>query len=81
MTKVQLISNWKQFYKFYSFWVSVVIAVLPDLVNLAIEHGVITSDQIPGWFSYSMKVMTFIWLAARLIKQKSLEMPQPTQES
>lgn len=72
MTKVELIDGWKNAYRFYSFWASVIIAVMPDLLNLAISHEIIKAEEIPQWFSYTLKVSTFGWMAARLIKQEGL---------
>lgn len=72
MTKIKLIEGWGQFYKFYSFWMSVIVAVAPDLLNLAIKQEILTVEQIPEWFSYTLKMLTFCWMAARLVKQQSL---------
>lgn len=73
MTKIKLIENWRSAWRMYSFWMSVLVAVSPNLLNLAIEHEIITLETIPGWFSSTLKVMTFTWMALRLIQQESLK--------
>jgi len=73
MTKIELIDGWRQAWRFYTFWMSVIVAVTPDLLNLAIQHEVLKVEEVPAWFSYTLKMLTFTWMAARLIKQKSLE--------
>ena len=73
MTKIELIDGWKKAYRLYTFWMSVIIAVMPDILNLAIRYELITADEIPTWFSQTLKLATVAWMAARLVKQKSLE--------
>jgi hypothetical protein len=77
--KIELIDQWRSAWRLYTFWMSVIVAVMPDLLNLAISHGIITVDEVPGWFSYTLKCMTFAWMAARLIKQESLKQASQTQ--
>ncbi len=70
--KIELIPEWRNFIKMYSVWIGAFIAVLPDLLNLAIQMEVITLAQIPPYFSWTVKTLVFAQIAARLIKQEAL---------
>lgn len=69
---MQLIDEAKQFYKLYSVWFFAFIAVIPDLFNLAIAHGILTGEDAPAQLSYTIKLIAFLGAAARLVKQTAL---------
>lgn len=71
---MQLISNWQQFYKMWSIWAMAAIAVLPEIYNAAVELGLLDDTIAPKSLSYTLKLLAFIGIVARLIKQAALQM-------
>ena len=71
--EVKLITGWQKWYMLYSIWFMALLAMLPDIYNMAITMGVLNETTVPPLLSYSMKVVALCGMAARLIKQKKLE--------
>lgn len=71
--QLQLIEGWQKFYKMWSVWAMILIAVLPELYNAALAAGILTDEQAPQTLSYLVKIVAFIGIATRIIKQAKLE--------
>ncbi|BAW19174.1 hypothetical protein [Ralstonia phage RP31] len=70
--ELELIDGWKKFYAMYSIWFFAILGLLPDLFNLAIQNGVITSASAPELLTRAINVIAFVGAASRLVKQKVL---------
>jgi DMSO reductase anchor subunit len=72
---IELVPEWKQFWKMASFWVYVVIGAMPDIYAGLTAAGLLDEGALPTFVVYSIRVLAAIGIIARLIKQKSLEAP------
>lgn len=75
--QIQLIPEWREMYKMWSVWIAAFVAVMPQLIELAVSMGIVKWELVPAQYDYAVKVVCFIWTAARLIKQQSIKGPQP----
>lgn len=76
--KITFIDNAKLWYKMYSVWFMALLGMLPDIFNLAITSGLFSAENAPEKLSYLMKVVAFLGIVSRLIKQKVAETPPPS---
>lgn len=81
--QVQLIAEWKHFYKLYSIWFFAIIFLMPDLYNLAIQNHLFEGDHAPALFSRLINLVAFAGAAMRLVQQKVVtdQAAEKTQES
>lgn len=68
---MQLIENWRQCWRMASMWVYMLIAAMPDIYNAVAALGWI--EQLPDPAMWTVRAMAAIGIAARIIKQKSVE--------
>lgn len=68
---MKLIENWRESWKMASMWVYMLILAMPDVYNAvaALEWA----DQLPEPAVWVIRTMAAIGVAARIVKQKSLE--------
>ncbi len=71
--KFELIPNWKQAWKLFSVQGFAIVAILPDIYNLAIAYGVLEGMAVPAEFDRLVKTIAFLGAVSRLIKQKAAE--------
>lgn len=64
-----LVENWKDAWKWLSMYAFAIIAVLPDLFNLAIAQGLLDSESAPQTLNYLIKLLAFVGMAVRLVNQ------------
>jgi hypothetical protein len=74
--QLQLIPEWKQFYKMYSVWFFVLIGCAPELFDLAIQYKIIEEAATPALLGKAVSTLAFLGAASRLLKQKALEAQQ-----
>jgi hypothetical protein len=74
--ELELIDGWKKFYSMYSIWFFAALGSLPDLFNLAIQNGLITSASAPELLTRAINLVAFVGAASRLVKQKALAAEQ-----
>lgn len=74
LLQLELIPEWKKFYKMYSFWFFVILGCAPELWDLAIQYNVIKEAAAPALLARAVSTIAFLGAASRMIKQKSLEM-------
>ncbi len=79
--KFSLIDEWKKFYTLYSFWFFVALGSLPDLFNLAVQYGVIQSNEAPAILARAINIVAFMGVASRLISQRVAEKQAQNQPS
>lgn len=65
-----LIEDWRKMYKMYSVWFFALLMAMPELYNAAITAGLITQDQVPGFFSKIVSLVSFLGLCSRIVAQK-----------
>lgn len=68
---IQLIDNWRQCLKLASVQVYVLIAAMPDIYNAIAVLGWV--EQLPGPAMWTVRGLAASGIAARIIKQKSVE--------
>ena len=68
---MQLIENWKQCWKMASMWVYMLFMAMPDVYNAIAALGWV--EQLPEPAMWTVRAMAAIGIAARIIKQKSVE--------
>jgi len=73
---LELVSEWRHWYKLYSVWVFALMGVAPDLYNLAIQTGYLASAITPPALTHILNAIAFFGAASRLVKQKHLEVLQ-----
>lgn len=69
-----LIDGWRAAWKMYSIWFFAIIALTPDLYNLAITMGVFTADEAPKALARIINGIGFLGAVSRLVKQKAVEL-------
>lgn len=69
MIKIELIGDWKQAWKFYSVWIYVLLGMLPDIFDLAVKMEVFSGEGAPEALNYIIKLVAFIGVVVRLVKQ------------
>ena len=72
---IELVPEWKQFWKMASFWVYVVIGAMPDIYSGLTAAGLLDEGALPPFVVYVIRGLAAVGIIARLIKQKSLEAP------
>lgn len=75
----QLIENWATFYKMRSVQIMAIIAILPEILQLAVEMEIISADDasVPAFFNKLLKIGLFIGAVSRLLKQKGVTLEAP----
>lgn len=63
---ISVVDDWKKAWSYYSTWGMAFVAMLPDLWNAAISGGYLDQGDVPGAFSWAVKIGL---LATFLIKQ------------
>lgn len=76
--KLELIAEARKWYTMYSIWFFAALGCLPDLFNLAIQNGLITSASAPVLLTRVINLVAFVGAASRLVKQKALAAETPT---
>jgi hypothetical protein len=69
--KINLIDDYKSFYKKFSVWFFIVIGVAPDFYNAVMSSGLL--DQAPAPLIWIIRSLSMAGLFSRLIKQKQGE--------
>lgn len=68
---MKLIDNWRQCWKMASMWAYVFIGAMPDVYNAIAALGWV--EQLPEPAMWTVRAMAAAGIAARIIKQKSVE--------
>jgi hypothetical protein len=68
---LELVEDWHKLWKKYSFLVFVVMGAIPDLYNLAISTGFLTSASAPPLLDQFVKGVAFFGGATTMIKLKA----------
>lgn len=68
--KIQLIDEWKSFYKMYSIWAIAILGSLGDIYNLAVSYHMLDASAAPALLTHSLNIVGFIGAVSRLVKQK-----------
>lgn len=72
---MQLVAEWKKFYKMASFWAFVAIGCMPELYAIAVQYQIFGLDQdLPTVFARLINVAAGLGVMSRLVKQKALEL-------
>lgn len=69
---LELADDWRKFYTMYSVWFFAILGAAPDLYNLAVTSGLLTSTTTPPLLAHIINIIAFVGAASRLIKQKRL---------
>ena len=75
--QLKLIDNWTQFWKMRSIQIMALIALLPELLQLAVEMDVISADDasVPALVNKILKISLFVAAVSRLLQQKGITKP------
>ncbi len=73
--KLEFVEGWQRFYKMYSIQFIALIALLPEIYDLAVAMDVLSGSVLPEQFSGIIKLVAFLAAVSRLVKQKSLAEP------
>ena len=66
--KINLINDYKFFYKKFSVWFFIIIGVAPDFYNIVMSTGLL--DKAPELLIWIIRTLSMAGLFSRLIKQK-----------
>lgn len=79
LTGFQLVDNWKQFYKMRSVQLMAIVAILPELLQLAVDMDILSADDVtvPAFFNKLLKCGLFLAAVGRLLKQKGITLEAP----
>lgn len=70
--KLQLIDGWKKAYAMWSVWFMVLMGITPELYNTAESMGLFQGDGVSEQLSAIMKILAFLGIVSRLVKQQSI---------
>ena len=75
--QLKLIENWTQFWKMRSIQIMALLAVMPEILQLAVEMGVLDAEDadVPAFFNKALKIGLFIGAVSRLLQQKGITKP------
>ena len=68
-----LIGDWKSAWKLASMWVFLLIAISPELFQIAVQSGFLESGEVPELFARLINLMGLIGMLSRVIKQRATE--------
>lgn len=68
-----LVDGWRAAWKMYSIWFYALLALTPDLYNLAISMEVFAGDEAPKTLARIINTIGFLGAVFRLVKQKTVE--------
>lgn len=71
--RIELVPDWKQFWKMASIWVYIIIGAMPDIYAGLTAAGLLDEGSLPSSVIYAIRTLAAVGIIARLIKQKSLE--------
>jgi hypothetical protein len=70
--KVELVSGWQKAYQMWSVWAMVLMGAMPDIYSAAVASGLFEGEGVPQQLGYIMKVLAFLGVVSRLVKQQSV---------
>lgn len=70
--KLELVNGWKKAYAMWSVWFMVLMGAMPEIYNAAMASGLFEGEGVPQQLGYIMKVLAFLGIASRLVKQQSV---------
>lgn len=71
--KLELIAEWKHFYKMYSIWAMVIMGMLPDIYNELVSSGIFEGTVVDHAFAKIAKAVALVGVLSRVIKQAKIQ--------
>ena len=71
--KFELVDDLHKWYKMGSIWFFALLALAPQIYDLATQYHLVSGGDLPGFFVHAVNIVGFVGAITRLIKQKSLE--------
>lgn len=71
--KVELVAEWRHFYRMYSIWAMVIMGMLPDIYNELVASGIFEGTEVDHIFARIAKLVALIGVLSRLIKQAKIQ--------
>lgn len=68
-----LIKDWKGAWKLASMWVYLLVALSPEIFQLAVQSGLLEAGEVPQLFARAINLLGLIGMISRLVKQKAAE--------
>ena len=70
---LELIPEWKKFWKMTSVWFILLMGALPDIYTGLSSMGLLTEEALPAFVVYAIRTLAAMAVIARIVKQRSLE--------
>ncbi len=67
-----LVNNWREAPKWFSTWFFVLIALSPELYDLAVQYHILESGGLPAIFQKLINWVGFLGAVSRLADQKAI---------
>lgn len=70
--KLELVEEWQHAWKLYSMWIFALIAVAPQLYDLAVQYHIVVAGAVPDLFGRIINIIGFVGAASRIVKQQKI---------
>lgn len=67
-----LVNNWREAPKWFSTWIFILIALSPELYQLAVQYEIVGPGNLPAIFQKLINWVGFLGAVSRLADQKSI---------
>ncbi len=67
--KIELVDDWKQAYKYFSVWFFTILTALPQIYQILVSYGLISSEAAPTALVNTISVIAALGALARVLKQ------------
>ncbi len=71
---LKLIDNWQSVWKMYSVWALVILGMLPEIVDVLVQYGLVPGGETSGALSKLAKGVMVAGIVLRMGQQKKLAM-------